>query len=132
MNDQDIPRCVLIVEDEMCLALTLEDILLDAGCRVLKAARLPAALALAESSEVIDAAILDINLSGTLVFPAADALQRRGVPLLFTSGYGESGLPPLYRQWPMLQKPYGIERLRQALTALLGDDVVSLARPTGR
>ncbi len=119
MNDDTDRRCVLVVEDEMNLAMMLEDILGDAGFRVLKAARLPAALALAESSERIDAAILDINLAGTQVFPVADALNRRGIPLLFTSGYGEEGLPPGYRQWPMLQKPYGMERLQQELTRLM-------------
>lgn len=121
-----MPRRVLIVEDEMCLALMLEDILVEAGYEVRKAARLPAALKLAQS-EHIDAAILDINLAGTQVFPAADALRLRGIPFLFTSGYGENGLPPEYQQWPMLQKPYGVERLREALAGLFGDDAASVA-----
>lgn len=120
--------CVLIVEDEMQLAMLLEDLLSEAGCRVIKAARLPAALQLVESESesepaVIDAAILDINLAGKQVFPVADALHRRDIPFLFTSGYGEDGLPDRYRSWPMLQKPYGVERLQQALTKLLGDKV---------
>ena len=114
------PRCVLIVEDEMCLAMLLEDLLTDEGYRVIKAARLPAAVALAETAE-IDGALLDINLSGTEVFPAADVLRRRGIPFLFTSGYGCNGLPPGYRQSPMLQKPYGQAQLQQALATLFGD-----------
>ncbi len=127
MNSAVLPPCVLIVEDEMCLALTLEDILLAAGYRVLKAARLANALALVESSERIDAAILDINLGGTAVFPVADVLERSGVPLLFTSGYGVDGLPPEYHQSPMLQKPYGMERLQLALTTLMQ----GVEKPTG-
>ena len=47
----------------MLLAMMLEDVLLDAGYRVLKAARLPNALELV-ASEPIDVAILDINLAG--------------------------------------------------------------------
>ncbi|CAN5626750.1 response regulator [soil metagenome] len=111
-------RCVLIVEDEMCLAMMIEDILARAGYVVLKAARLPAALALA-GEECIDAAILDINLAGKLVFPVADALRRSGVPMLFTSGYGQDGLPEDYVDCPMLQKPYHVEHLLVVLGGLL-------------
>lgn len=118
-------RCVLIVEDEMCLALLLEDILVHAGYRVLMAARLPKALELVGSKR-IDAAILDINLAGTSVFPAADALRERDIPFMFVSGYGAEGLPAEYRQRPVLQKPYGVQQLQQALTALLGAEVTAI------
>ncbi|WP_395624609.1 response regulator [Thermomonas sp.] len=77
MNNAGHQRCVLIVEDEMFLAMMLQDLLEDAGYLVLKAARLPAALALAETAQ-IDVAMLDINLAGTEVFPAAEVLRRRG------------------------------------------------------
>jgi CheY-like chemotaxis protein len=120
MNNAGHQRCVLIVEDEMFLAMMLQDLLEDAGYLVLKAARLPAALALAETAQ-IDVAMLDINLAGTEVFPAAEVLRRRGIPFLFTSGYGCNGLPPDYRQSPMLQKPYDQTLVRQALSMLLGD-----------
>ncbi len=122
MNTTATQRCVLIVEDEMCLAMMLEDILTDAGHKVLKAARLPAALALAES-EAIDGAILDINLAGVQVFPVADMLARRRIPYLFASAYGDAGLPDDYRQQPVLQKPYGHEQLQQALAAMLDGSV---------
>jgi CheY-like chemotaxis protein len=115
-------RCVLIVEDEMCLAMMLEDILSDAGYKVLKAARLPGALALA-ASEAIDGAILDINLAGTQVFPVADLLARRRIPYMFASAYGNAGLPDGYRQQPVLEKPYGQAQLQQALATLLDGPV---------
>lgn len=118
MNDATGQRCILVVEDEMFLALLLEELLEDAGYRVLKAARLPAAVALAESAE-IDAAMLDINLAGTAVFPAADALRRRGIPFVFTSGYGRNGLPPDFMESPMLQKPYDQALVQQALAKLI-------------
>lgn len=119
---------VLVVEDEMHLAMMLEDILEDAGCRAIKAARLPQALALA-ADETIDAAVLDINLAGVQVFPVAEVLRGRGIPMLFTSGYGENGLPQAWADCPMLQKPYVLADLQQALTALLdGDGEPSAAR----
>ena len=110
--------CVLIVEDEMCLAMMLEDLLLDAGYEVRKAARLPVALQLVEA-ERFDAAILDFNIAGKEVFPVADALGARGTPFVFTSGYGDNGVPAQYRQYPMLQKPYDVARMQQTLCALL-------------
>src|SRR3954468_24299493 len=67
------PPFVLLVEDEMCLAMMLQDLLEDAGYRVLKAARVPAALTLAGDAD-IDAAILDVNVAGSEVFPVADEL----------------------------------------------------------
>ena len=118
MNAPAAGRCVLIVEDEMSMVMLLEDILTDAGYHVLKAARLPAALVLAEN-ESIDAAILDINLAGTHVFPVADVLIRRNIPFIFASGYGDAGLPDGYRQQQMLQKPYGLEQLQHALATLV-------------
>lgn len=99
------PACVLLVEDEMCLAMLLQDILEDSGYRVLKAARVATALDLAQDP-AIDAAILDVNVAGVEVFPVADALRRRGVPFMFASGYGERGLPQAFRGCPVLQKPY--------------------------
>jgi DNA-binding response OmpR family regulator len=102
----DIPlRRVLLVEDEACLAMMLQDLLEDAGYEVIKAARVPAALRMAQA-EAIDAAILDVNVAGTEVFPVADELRERGVPFMFASGYGERGLPGEYRDFPILQKPY--------------------------
>ncbi|MCY7354175.1 MAG: response regulator [Lysobacter sp.] len=118
MNAITATRCVLIVEDEMCLAMMLEDILMDAGYDVRKAARVPGALQLVDS-ERFDAAILDINLAGKQVFPVADALTDRGIPFLFTSGYGDNGVPAEYCKHRMLQKPYDLDQLQAALTALL-------------
>jgi DNA-binding response OmpR family regulator len=104
MSANNTPR-VLLVEDEMCLAMMLQDLLEDAGYEVLKAARVPAALSLAED-EVLDAAILDVNVAGKEVFPVAHQLRERGVPFMFASGYGERGLPGEFREYPVLQKPY--------------------------
>lgn len=114
-------QCVLLVEDEMCLAMMLQDILEDAGYRVLKASRVAGALALAAAAEdeSIDAAILDINLAGTEVFPVAYELQRRGVPFMFASGYGDRGLPGPFHGSPVLQKPYDVASLNAMLKGVL-------------
>lgn len=98
-------NCILIVEDEMYLAMMLEDMLTDGGYRVLRAARMEDAFKLI-GEEHIDAAVLDVNLHGEPVYPLAAALHERGVPFLFASAYGRPGIPGEYQQYPVLQKPY--------------------------
>lgn len=115
---------ILMVEDEMNLAMMLEDFLDEAGFHVLKAGHLPRALELvarvsADDRTRIDVAILDINLAGVKVFPLADVLRELGIPFMFTSGYGAEGLPAEYQDCAVLQKPYNaniIIRTVQALT----------------
>jgi DNA-binding response OmpR family regulator len=109
---------VLIVEDEMNLAMMMEDILVEAGHRIFKASRLPRALVLA-AAESIDVAFLDINLAGEEVFPLALALRSRGVPFVFTSGYGANGIPAIFGDCRTLQKPYQPQQLLDVISALL-------------
>ena len=73
------------------------------------------ALALIAQGERIDGAALDINLRGETVYPVADALRSKGVPILFTTGYDPISLKPGYADVPCLQKPVSIERLIESL-----------------
>jgi DNA-binding response OmpR family regulator len=106
---------VLLVEDEFMLALLLETMLADLGHSVVgPAARLEKGLEIAEK-ETIDLAVLDVNLDGREVYPIAVALDRRGIPFIFATGYGTPGLHPAYRDRPVLEKPYRLEDLRGAI-----------------
>ena len=103
--------------------MMLEDLLVDGGYRVLRAARVEDALKLADEDERIDAALLDVNLNGEQVYPVAKRLLERGVPFLFASAYGSSGISEEYRDAPVLPKPYperdiipAIERLVESTT----------------
>ena len=108
-------RRILIVEDEMLLAMNLEDMLLELGHAVVAiAARIPQALTLAANSD-INLAILDINLSGAFSFPVADVLRKRSVSFMFATGYGSHGLTENYRTDYALAKPYGIRELEKAI-----------------
>jgi DNA-binding response OmpR family regulator len=83
------------------------------------APRLDAAIQLAETAE-IDAAILDIDLDGTPVWPAAEALVARGIPFVLASGYGASlVVPPSLLDRPVLNKPFTLMELRTTLVGLL-------------
>lgn len=110
--------CVLVCEDEMFVAMMLQDRLEHVGYRVLMASRVAKGVELA-GSEPIDVALLDINLAGEDCFPVAEKLRSRGIPLLFSSGYGDAGLPKEWRGEKILQKPYDTQQVTDALTALL-------------
>ena len=111
---------VLIVEDEMLLALDLEDILAAAGCKVVgPAMRLETALSLAADA-AIDLAVLDINLHGARSYPVADILMDRGIPFLFASGYGHAEDVTRYGDIMTLSKPYSPDQIQDALRQLNG------------
>ena len=108
---------ILIVEDEMLVAMNIEDMLLDLGHEVAGlAGRLDAAMALAREAE-FDLAMLDVNLAGETSFPVAAILADRGIPFLFATGYGMKGVAEEYRSYPILQKPFRAHDLDQALRA---------------
>jgi CheY-like chemotaxis protein len=110
---------VLVVEDEYLIRMLVEDMLADLGYSVVAAVgTMTAATELAVSGD-FNAAVLDVNLNGNEIFPVADILERRGLPFVFVTGYGESTLPERYRNWPALQKPFQADQLGAALGGLL-------------
>ena len=121
MPDDVLRHCrVLVVEDEYLLADEVALALGDAGANVLgPAGTVEDAVATITTSERIDAAILDTNLRGELVFPAADLLLARQVPFLFMTGYGAAFFPPRFGGVVRCEKPVGIWRVIQAVTRLV-------------
>ena len=114
-------RRVLIVEDESLVAMLLETILEDMGCvPVGPASTVDEGLQMVAEGERIDAALLDVNVAGRQVFPIAEALRERGVPFVFSTGYGEGGLPDEWRGLPTLQKPFTEAAVRDALMNAMG------------
>lgn len=110
---------VLVVEDESLVLFNLEDTLTEMGCIIVgPAMRLAQALEIAKAAESVDVAVLDVNLGGQPVFPVAEALQARGVPIVFATGYGREGLPEEWRTHPVLIKPYTSSDVEEALAAI--------------
>ena len=106
------PR-VLVAEDEIVVALFIEDILAEFGYRVAGVvSRLEDAMAHPPN---YDLAVLDVHLNGQPVFDFADRLAAQGTPFIFATGYGERGIPDRHRGRPVLQKPYMPETLKRAL-----------------
>ena len=109
---------VLVVEDDMMIAVIVEEVLQNLGCVVVgPVGKLDAALRLADE-EVLDAAILDITIRGGETFPVAERLQARGVPFALASGYGDWALPDAYRNQPRLTKPFTVQDLETRVRAL--------------
>jgi CheY-like chemotaxis protein len=112
-------RTILVLEDEMMVAMLLEDMLADLGCKVLgPVATVAPALELLVCNTV-DGALLDVNLSyGQSGYPVAEELTARGIPFAFVTGYGANTLNPLYRSRPTLQKPFHMAALTETLVAM--------------
>jgi DNA-binding response OmpR family regulator len=97
---------VLIVEDEFYLADDLASALDEMGAEVLGPfGRLEDACRQIEDAKPIDLAILDIDLVGERVFPAAELLRARGAPFLFATGYDADVIPARFSEVPRLEKP---------------------------
>jgi DNA-binding response OmpR family regulator len=112
-------RRIFVVEDEMLIAIVIEDVLEALGCVIVgPVAKLQVAVRMARE-ERIDAALLDVTIRGGNVFPVATILQERGIPFLFASGYGDWALPEDFRGVPRLEKPFTIDELEAALRALV-------------
>lgn len=107
---------VLIVEDEGFLAMEAEDILRKFGFEVgASVASVGEALERIAAADDFDVALLDVNLRGETVFPVADALAALGIGFAFATGYGDDGVRPDLRSYPIISKPYAPEELRNAL-----------------
>ena len=108
--------CVLVVEDEFLLAMELEALLEQRGCRVLgPVATIDRALAVLDNHRPA-AAVLDVNLKGTRATPIAAALQDRRVPFVLVTGYGDGQLnEPELKGQPRLEKPLNRQKLLRTL-----------------
>ena len=107
---------VLIVEDEIVVALFMEDVLAEFGYHVAGVvSRLDEAMA---HEPDFDMAVLDVHLNGKNVFDFADKLAAQATPFVFATGYGERGIPERHKGRPVLQKPFSPDDLKRALDAV--------------
>lgn len=110
---------VLVVEDEVLVALDIESILTDAGMVVSGRAGTLDAARRAVALGQFDVVLLDANLAGQPVLDLAAALQRQGVPFAFATGYGREGINAEFRDVPVLSKPFTAEQLIGLMRRLL-------------
>ncbi|MEQ8656958.1 MAG: HWE histidine kinase domain-containing protein [Hyphomicrobiales bacterium] len=110
----------LLVEDNVVIAMEAEDMLLNLGFeQVSLASTVSSALSLIEQSKFAFA-LLDINLGDETSTPIADELNRRGIPFLFASGYGDTAeLPGDMNNRMIVTKPYSEDTLRSFAVQVL-------------
>ena len=113
--------------------LLVEDMLSELGCELVgTASRMSEATRLARDLH-FDAAVLDVNINGETIGPVAEIVAGRGAAMVFSTGYGRSGVDPRWRDRPILQKPYRVEEFAEALDeALNGGDAGGRSAPEAR
>jgi len=109
---------ILLVEDEYILASDLAEFLEQHGADIVGPVG-TMTQALAMTGAALDAAVLDVNLRGERVYPVADALLERGVPIVFATGYDELLGHRSYVGLPRCRKPIDKPALLKLLQSVL-------------
>lgn len=111
---------VLLVEDQMLIAMDLETILTANGAvQPLTTGSSEDALKILKNFAP-DVAVLDINLGDGTSIPVAEELMRRSIPFIFATGYGDqSWIPRALNAAPVVRKPYDTDELIQAIGRVL-------------
>ena len=106
---------ILVVEDEVLIAMMLEDMLQDLGCSVALAGSIDEALSLIRETTP-DGVLLDMNIHGQKTVAVAEELVSRSVPFLLVTGYGAAdGDPLVIKAAPRIQKPFSEEILSRRM-----------------
>lgn len=110
---------VFVAEDEFHVLQLIEDMLAELGCSVCDS--VSSVRAALDRAAVTNAqiAVLDVNLRGKKIFPAAEILRKRGIPIVFSTGYGGDGIEAEWKTCPVIQKPFTLEQLEGALMHLI-------------
>jgi CheY-like chemotaxis protein len=106
---------VLVAEDEILIFFLLEQMLEELGCgEVHHASRVSDALTQLQTFKP-NVAILDCNLAGENADKIAEALDAMQVPFVFATGYGRGGISDRWASAPVVQKPFDLPSLSDAL-----------------
>lgn len=109
---------VLVLEDELLIAMDVEQLCRDHGAtdivihnNLAEAAR---------DTTAFDAAVVDVSLGLESALPFADSLRERGVPFIFASGYTDrSVISTAFPGIAVVDKPYAGDDLISALVAAI-------------
>jgi CheY-like chemotaxis protein len=101
---------ILVVEDEVVIAMYMQDLLIEMNCKVALASRVAKALQMIED-QPFDGAFLDVSVFGMPVYPVVRALLQRRIPFAFVTGYEAKNLPADLRGFRILPKPISERRI---------------------
>ncbi len=112
---------ILVAEDDALILMDIEEMLREIGCKIVgPVSTVAAALAAIEENE-LDGALLDMNLHGERISPAADELLARGVQFILCTGYSSNTKDKAAIQnAPRLTKPFNLKTLRAAMNEAFG------------
>ena len=111
-----LPQDVLLVEDNLIIALDSEDMLHRLGVSEVRVASNVRQALRAIEERAPSFALLDVNLGTETSFEIAERLLERNIPFAFATGYGEEGaFPEPFSNTPKYSKPYTADVLRAAL-----------------
>lgn len=121
MSDRALEgRRILLIEDEYLIATDLVTALENAGAVVFgPVSDLERAMEIVGGRFLLDGAVLDVNLHGEMVYPAAKVLSGYSVPILSVTGYECRSLPEPFTSNPCLAKPFNERDLIDALTMIV-------------
>ena len=119
ISEKPLQGCsVLLVEDNLIIAMDGEDIFLQLGAKDVSLAPSVAQALDIVAAKHFDLAVLDVNLGEETSFPVAEKLVKAGTPLVFATGYGEA-VAKNFSGANILQKPYTIESVAAALDKMM-------------
>jgi PAS domain S-box-containing protein len=123
---------VLLVEDEILVAMMMKDILAEFGFSVIGPFSRVAEAMVAAVHEDFDAGIIDVNLGGEFVYPVADVLVARDIPFVFVTGYGVESIENRFAHVPIIKKPVQRAVLQKIFVAAEGEPATFQKRRAGR
>ena len=115
---------LLLVEDDDAVATGVGHMLGDLGYRHVRVTNADEALALLEKDSRFDLVFSDMVMPGEMDgLGLAQEVRRRSpdLPVLLTTGFSEAASAATGEAFRLLPKPYGIDRLSEALTATLAE-----------
>ena len=111
-----MPQDVLLVEDNLIIALDSEEVMQRLGVATVRTASSVTEALKAIDEQKPDFALLDVNLGVETSFEIAERLVEIGVPFAFATGYGEQiAFPAAFSAAEKIRKPYSTDTLRKAL-----------------
>lgn len=120
MTERPVRQRVLIAEDDMLIAIMIEEAVRGAGYTpVGPFSTVKDALAAIEHDGLPDGAVLDMQLGRERAYLIADVLDAGGVPFLLMTGQAAASLPERLQQRPLVAKPCTPEDVLEALARAL-------------
>jgi DNA-binding response OmpR family regulator len=113
------PPRILIIEDELLVALLIEEMCREAGYRVSGVAHTIEMAQNEIAKRNFDAVLLDFSIGGKFHAKIADLLKAKSIPFAFVTGY-DYLVDPRHENVPLLQKPFTPLELRAFLETLVG------------